>query len=169
MAPAVVDPARVLLGDPPWVTDGHGTWTVLGDERRRSSCGLVGRLAHHLAVAGVGLALGAGDLLPATRTNDPGATGLGSQRPPLFRLDLLAGLRVFEVQVLLGPERPARDEERLVANGNGGRVDDAEVDAGNKARLCTVPRALNLDPSGEVDEEFAVLLEELHLPDGLGS
>ena len=131
LGPAVLAPPRGLSLDTGGVAD-HGQAHVVGHhELSRQAGGPVAGQLHHPTVPGLGPALRPGQLLPPPRTGPASLAGLGPQRAPLGGHLPLAGLLVFQVQELLGPDGAARDKQGLVTSGDGQGVDDSGVDAGH--------------------------------------
>ncbi len=104
---------------------------------------------------GLGDLLAGVQLAPRTRARSAGRPGLCPKWGALGRHLRPAGFGVLEVQELLGPRRPARDEESLAPTGHGQWVDDPGVHAGYEAGggLCRDHR----HPGCEVQEELAGL------------
>lgn len=140
----ILAPPDVPLGDALGMTyhqraeaPGHGPL----DDRFGS---LVVGLAHTTAMAGLGRALGGGQLAPP-----PGAP-LAAPRHPTAHLAGPA-LGVGQVQTLLGPDGPARDEQGLVRSHRRVGMDDAQIHPSHPGGVGAV--VLDRDLGSDVEDE----------------
>jgi hypothetical protein len=134
--------ARILIGDVPGVADEQGADPVSHGKGDRLPGGFMLGLVDAATMTILGLP-------------EPGPVTPPPARPALTRLGGssrrlgLAGLLVAEVQVALGPDRPARHQQRGLVGDQCIGVDDANVHSGHLARV----QVLRLDGDGGGDAQ----------------
>jgi hypothetical protein len=135
-------PTGVAVGDALGITHHQGPDPPPDGEGDHLPGGLMLGLVDAATMAGLDSAELGAVAAPTARAPLP---GLGC---PLGRLGL-AGLLVVQVQPALSPQRPPGDQQGGVLGDDRVRVDDAEVDPGNPARV----QIMLLDRDGGGDRQ----------------
>ena len=136
--PAILDAAGLPLGDALGVADDEGADVVALRPGDHGPGRLVVGLADSATVAGLGSTLGGSKLSPTPRPPLTAPRGFPGHLS-------LPNLGVGEVQALLGPDRPSRDEQGMGRSGDGEGVDDPGVDPGHLGTGARCHRHLGRD------------------------
>jgi len=149
----VMHRTTILFGDPARVADDEGP-DALGDSPLHEVFGgFVVGLVDSAFRGGLGAALLGAELAPAF--------GASLARPRLLGGHLaVPGLGVGEMQTVLGPQGPARDQESLLGGGSRDGVDDSQIDTSDSVRVEVV--VLGFETGGDVEDEPAGVDEEGH-------
>lgn len=146
--PQVLSAPGVATGNPGRVTDGKRAHTVFDRPGDDGLGGPVVRDSHSTAVSSLGAPLGGAQLAPSAAAPLAAPRCLRGHAPR-------PGLRVGEMEALLGANLTARDQQRLVTRGDRERVDDPYIDAGDSP----VVKIVVFDGHGRrLEERLAVAL-----------